>query len=164
MRAARIAEITVGYTGNWLMVKGFDLVLYPLVIFKLGILRGGVVMALLSFVICLLTLRFYDWSKRDWLGIEAIKGMKEYEGNHFLGRCTAWMLRRSDWLACLLLSVKTDPFITTTYLRVGAFSGMSRRDWKIFVASWFISNLYWTFVCFGGVSLLVGAYRAVRGW
>jgi hypothetical protein len=36
------------------------------VIWKLGLLVGGVIMALLSLVACLLTLWFYDWSQRDW--------------------------------------------------------------------------------------------------
>jgi len=32
-------------------------------------------MALASLVVCLLQLWFYDWSKRDWLGIEAVKSV-----------------------------------------------------------------------------------------
>jgi len=33
-----------------------------------------------------------------------------------------------------------DPFIATAYLRQGAFGGMARRDWKIFLLSWLIAN------------------------
>jgi hypothetical protein len=151
----RMLELIVGYTGNWLMVKGFEFVLYPFVIYKLGLVYGGIVMSGVSFVVCLLTLWFYDWAKRDWLGIEAIKQLKDYEGAGWFRRQLARLLKGGDPLACFVLSIKFDAFITTVYLRRGAFAGMTRRDWKIFGASWLIGNVYWTFVCFGGVSALV---------
>ncbi|MFA7344609.1 MAG: hypothetical protein WC003_09915 [Terrimicrobiaceae bacterium] len=50
-----------------------------------------------------------------------------------------------------MLSVHTDQFITTAYLRHGAFRGMTRRDWTIFLGSWLLSNLIWIAVCAGGV-------------
>ena len=56
----------------------------------------------LSFIACLLSVWFYDWSKRDWLGIEAIKSMKEYSGSRKLGRFIAWILRKSDFLARIM--------------------------------------------------------------
>ena len=37
-------------------------------------------MMAISFLICLLILWFYDYSKRDWLGLEVAKDLKEYEG------------------------------------------------------------------------------------
>jgi len=137
------------------MVNGFEFVLYPFVIFKLGLVYGGIVMSILSFIICLLTLWFYDWSKRDWLGIEAIKELKHYEGDGWFRRQLSRLLKSGDPLACVVLSIKFDPFITTAYLRHGAFSKMTTRDWKIFVASWVIGNVYWSLACFGGVSALV---------
>jgi hypothetical protein len=30
-------------------------------------------MMLLSLVVCLAMVKFYDWSKRDWLGISAVE-------------------------------------------------------------------------------------------
>jgi len=152
-------EVAVGLTGNWLMVKGFEFVLYPFVIYKLRLVYGGIVMSLLSFVICLLTLWFYDWSKRDWLGIEAIKQLKDYGGDGWFRRQLSRLLKGGDPLACMVLSVKFDPFITTAYLRHGAFNGMTLRDWKIFVASWLIGNVYWSLACFGGVSALVWLWQ-----
>ncbi len=153
MKIARAIEVLVGYTGNWLMVKGFELVLYPFVIYKLGLVTGGVVMALLSFCVCLLTLCFYDWSKRDWLGIETVKELKDYTGTSRWRRWSSRVLQRGDGFALVLLSIKFDPFITTAYLRRGAFNGLSVRDWRHFLVSWLIGNSYWTFVCFGGVEL-----------
>ncbi len=159
--SARLGELTLGHTVNWLTAYGFDYILYPFAIWKLGLLYGSIVMAILSLIVCLLLIWFYDWSKRDWLGIEAVKEMKNYDGKSRFGRLLRWTLSRSDWLACAVLSVKFDSFITTAYLRHGAFNGMTRRDWRIFLLSWFIGNGYWTLACFGGVKLLSSLWRIV---
>lgn len=39
-------------------------------------------------------------------------------------------------------------------MRRGAFNGMTRRDWGIFLASWLIGNLEWIFVLSGGIWLV----------
>ena len=57
-------------------------------------------------------------------------------------------------MAFVVLSLRYGPFITTACLRHGAYNGLARRDWKIFLGSVVLSNAAWTFVCFGGVSLL----------
>jgi len=70
----------ISYTSsaaNQAIVWAFNFAIYPFVIYRFGILKGGVVMTFLSFIVCMLTIWFYDWAKRDWLGIEAIKSLKE---------------------------------------------------------------------------------------
>lgn len=151
-------ELTAGWAMNFAQEYLFDYLLYPLVIHWLGLLWGGVLMAFASLVFCLLLLRAYDWSQRDWLGIEAVKGLKDYAGPSRWRRLSAWLLQRGDGCACVVLAIKFDPFVTTIYLRHGQFNGLSRRDWRIFFASWVIANVYWTLVCFGGLS----AFRWVR--
>lgn len=158
----RIAELALGYTVNKIIVYGFDFGLYPLVIAWLGLGLGFIVMALLSFIICWLTMKFYDWSKRDWLGIEAIKGLKDYDGSSRYARWLSWVMRKSDPVACVLLSIKFDPFIVTVYLRRGEFGGMTPRDWRIFLLSWLIGNAYWSLMCFGGVSALVWLWAQIK--
>lgn len=148
----RIAELALGHTVNEAICYAFDYGLYPLMIFWLGLGWGFVVMAILSFIVCWLTMRFYDWSKRDWLGIEAVKEFKNYTGTSRAGCLLAWVLRRSDPVACVLLSVYFDPFVVTAYFRRGSFGGMTRRDWNIFLLSWFIGNAWWSVVCFTGIS------------
>ncbi|MEX1117308.1 MAG: formyltransferase family protein [Terrimicrobiaceae bacterium] len=128
----RLGELALGHTVNWLTVQGFDYILYPFVIWKLGPLLGGGIMALASLVICLLTLWFYDWSKRDWLGIEAIKELQEPGEAKGLRKLFARALKAGNIPAFLALSIYTDPFITTAYMRRGAFTAMTRRDWEIF--------------------------------
>ena len=148
----RFFTLTLGHSVNALMVYGFDYVLYPFVIWKLGLLHGGVLMSFASLLVCLLTLWFYDWSKRDWLGIEAVKELRDIEpSGSIFRRVLAWAIQKGDVAACVALSIYTDPFITTTYMRRSAYGGMKKRDWHIFFGSWLISNCWWTIACFGGV-------------
>ena len=159
--AARVAELTLGISAKNIISYSFDYLLYPFVIYRLGIIKGGIVMMALSLLACVILLRFYDWSKRDWLGIETIKGMKDYQGDSKLGRFTAWILRRSDSVVFLFLTIKEDPFITLVYMRHGShkYNGMSPRDWRIFLSSIAISNIYWTLAAYMGLSLVERVLR-----
>ena len=159
---AFISMVAIGHTINKIWDWAFDFGLYPLVIYIFGLVWGFVVMAVLSFIICWLLMKFYDWSKRDWLGIEAIKELKQYNGPSRTGKWLGWVLRKSDPVACLLLSIQFDPFIVTVYLRRGRFGGMNRIDWRNFMLSWLIGNAYWSVVCFTGVSALVWIWRWVN--
>lgn len=159
----RLAELAVGLMANKLMVWAFDFFLYPFIIYRLGIIKGGIVMTFLSFLACIGTMKFYDWSKHDWLGIEAIKGMKDYDGDMKAGRITSWFLKKSEPVAFFFLSIWYDPFIVTAYLRHGAnkFNGMNSRDWKIFMGSLIFSNAYWTLAVYMGISLVEWVWKAI---
>lgn len=159
----RIAELLLGHTLNLITGWAFDFVLYPLVVYWLGLIVGFCVMASLSFLVCWLILRLYDWSGRDWLGIEAIKEFKNYSGPNRSARWFAWAMRRSDPVACILLSIKYDAFIVTSYLRRGHFGSMTARDWRIFVLSWFIGNAWWSLLCFAGVESIAGLWHWLVG-
>lgn len=151
----RVLTVSIGIlVNNVLLSPAFDYILYPFVIWKLGLFMGGIVMVLLSTLCCYFIVLFYDWTKRDWLGIETIKQLKEYTGSTKLGRIAAWILARGDIAAMIFLSIKFDPFVTTVYMRKGAFqfSGIDKRSWIIFFSSAFISNLYWTITMYLGVS------------
>lgn len=160
---ARVGLLGVGLLGNKAIVWAFDFGLYPLVMWRLGLAWGCVVMTLLSFLICYATLLFYDWAKKDWLGIEAIKELRESGSANRWMRYIAVMLRRSELFALFFLSVKFDPFIVTAYMRRGSyqFNGLSRRDWSIFLWSVAISNAYWSVVAFTGVSIFVWLWQKV---
>lgn len=163
--SGRGGELSFGLAAKYLSDVAFDYLLYPFVIFKLGILKGGIVMTFLALIANIMTMKFYDWSKRDWLGIETVKSLKGYEGSKTIGRLMAWALRKSDPIIFLFLSIKFDPFITTAYLRKGAnqFNGMKRRDWKIFISSLILSNAYWTLACYMGISLVEWGWRRIIG-
>ena len=152
--STRIVEITTGITTNQILTILFDYMLYPSVIYYFGILTGGTIMTVLSFLICLLMLRLYDWSKRDWLGIETIKEMKHYHGRSRVLLFLSKLLNKSDLIAFFVLSINFDPFVVTVYLRKGKFNGLSKHDWWVFISSLLISNLYWIIACFLGVTLI----------
>jgi len=158
---SRLVELSLGLTVNQIIVWAFNFFLYPFVIYKFGILYGGGVMTFFSFLVCLGTLKFYDWSKRDWLGIETIKELRGYGGKKGIGRITSWILQKSDPVAFLFLSIKFDAFITTVYMRRGKFNGMGKREWAIFMGSLLISNLYWTLACYMGITVFEWAWKAI---
>jgi len=157
----RLAELFIGVSFISLSNFVFDYVLYPAVVYKFGVLIGGALMTLLSFVTCLLLLQFYDWAKRDWLGIEAIKNIKEYNGDKRIGQFTSWVMKKGDSIAFLFLSLRFDPFITTAYMRHGKYNGMSKRDWKIFTGSLVTGNAYWTLACYTGITLFEWGWKTI---
>lgn len=151
----RLTILATGLLGNQLIVWAFDYLLYPFVLYNFGLWIGGAIMVLLSFFICLLTIYFYDYSKKDWLGIEAIKVLKEQTPNNYFQRVSKFLLQKSELLAFFFLSIRFDPFITTVYLREGAneFSGMKKKDWTIFLLSLAVSNVYWLVIVEAGLDL-----------
>lgn len=158
---ARGGELSIGLTAKYLSDRAFDYFLYPFVIFNLGILKGGIVMTFLAFIANIITMTFYDWSKRDWLGIEAIKELKTYSGNRMMRRFTSWILKRSSPVIFLFLTLRYDAFTTTAYLRHGKFNGMSKRDGTIFMGSLLLANIYWTLACYMGISLVERGWKAI---
>jgi hypothetical protein len=149
----------VGLLGNQLIVWAFDYGLYPFVMWQLGLVWGCVVMTASSAAVCYFSFIFYDWTKKDWLGIEAIKEFKEGLNMGKIAQRVSAILNKSELLAFFVLSLKFDPFITVLYLRKGSyqFNGLTKRDWTIFWSSVVISNIYWSFVAFTGVTIFVWA-------
>jgi len=155
----RIATLGLGYIGNFLMGYAVNWGLDPLVTILLNCKIGGVngfmltwlALIVISFITCYLTLKFYDWSKTDWLGIEAVKTLKELEGSGFK-RMVAKIVRKGDSFAVIALSIIFDPFIVLAYMRHGVnqYNGMTKRDWKIFLVSIVISNGWETVYLYGG--------------
>ncbi|MEN9390126.1 MAG: hypothetical protein RLZZ283_226 [Candidatus Parcubacteria bacterium] len=148
--AKRAARIGVGVTVKYWYDQAFDNGVYPAAILAaqqlfgaaLGPLVAFVPLGLLSAIVSYGELKAYDWSKKDWLGIELVKKIREGgTGEGLIAR----FARLGDVPAFFLLSIFTDPFVTTAYLRKGSdFSGLAPRDKRIFLASVFVSNVYWT--------------------
>lgn len=145
---------------NWII----DYVLYALTIWHLGPIKGGILLAIVLFVVDLLTVRFYDWAKTDWLAIEYAKQRLD---TGYLTRYRAMVASRFSWLwivlGVVILSIKFNPFVTTIVMRNGTYtySGMARRDWIIFVTSHIIGQLYWIGVISGGVAVVRSLYGRI---
>lgn len=167
LRKFNLKVLAVGHTVFHSLDYGFDYVLYPYVIYALGPLRGGIVMAFLSAAVCLAISYFYDLMEKDWLGIETVKELVEnfFKEEEEIARKSwrkrgkkilYWVFHRNKVGQFIFLSLHFDPLITTIYMRPGyhLYNGFSARDWKIFWGSVIISNIWWTGVAFAAVSAL----------
>jgi hypothetical protein len=166
-----IGIITVGHTAKQIEEYVFDWLLYGFVVswatLSYGPIWGALVafliMTPLSALVCWLYIRFYDWLKRDWLGIEVLKELKDAENtDHWFGRFFRKIARAGAIPAFIALSIYGDPFMVTVYFRHGAhtYHGLSKRDWRIFYASVLVSNAFWTlnWAVIVAVALLIWRY------
>ncbi|MBL8189971.1 MAG: hypothetical protein JNK38_18295 [Acidobacteria bacterium] len=133
----------------------YDVVLYTAVIAKWGTLKGGVMMMALSLVVDWVTLRLYDRFKRDVFGIEGLKRVRDSDATTWIGKVLRWALRQNDLVTFVVLTLMTNQFVVTAWLRHGAdeFNGLQRRDWVIFLSSVVLGNLYWIAVVSGAIQL-----------
>lgn len=156
---SKLAIVGVGWTFDYASNFAFEYLLYPLAIGYGGILVGGGIMIVLSVLISLGTIWFYDWSKRDWLGIETIKAVRDKEQGGKITRLIGWLMKKGDLIALVVLSVYSEPVKVTLYMRHGAhqFNGFSKRDWLIFTTSVIIGNVSWALAVWGGLE----AFRAI---
>jgi hypothetical protein len=150
-------SIGLGVAYNIAYSYVFFYVAYPFAIWKLGLAGGGLVMTSMSVALSYAAILVYDRTGRDWFGIETLKEkMRSLNGRTRTGRFLADAIRRSGPLALAALSIKFDPFVTTIYFRPASrrSSGLSGRDWAVFLSSAAIGNGYWLLVMFTGGSLL----------
>ena len=152
----RIGIMGIGFLGNAIMAYAFNWGLCPLIIKRFRLVKGFFLMILASFLVNYATILFYDWAKQDWLGIELVKEVKEYQGDTRTGTITSWVLKQGDPVIFVFLSIKFDPFITTVYMREGAnrFNGMNGKDWMVFLLSTIVGDIYWALTLFWGISLI----------
>lgn len=158
----RLAEIGTGHalyaTFNWF----FDNVIYVYVVFSLGLLTGGVIMTTFSLVQCGATLLLYERMKIDWVGAGSIASLVAMPNPAWWQRVIVWAAKRGSVFIFFALCVLQDPFITTAYFRQGRFDGLSARDWRIFFASVFASNFYWTLRSGAVATVLVSAWHRLH--
>ncbi len=141
----RLAQIGTGralYAAfNWL----FDNVLYVYVVMTLGMFKGGALMMGLSFLVSAVILVAYQRMRIDWVGAGLLAEIRRKPVRTRLENVLVWASSRHPGIVFILLCVLQDPFITAAYFKQGSFERLSRRDWGIFVAAVFVSNLYWIF-------------------
>lgn len=156
----RFLEIGAGHAIYATFNFFFDQVLYVYVVYRFGLLIGGAGMTLLSLVSCLVTLLVYERMQIDWVGSSLLEWIEHHPNPAWWQRVIVWATRHGAAVIFLVLCVFQDPFITTAYFRRGKFDGLDRRDWQIFVASVFISNVYWTLRS----GVVVAVLAAVLKW
>ena len=134
----------------------FEYVVYPVVIGYYGLLLGGGVMIFLSIVLSAIMLVAYDKLKKDWLGIEAIKALRDEEQTNKWVRIIHWLMKKGDLIALIGSSIISEPVKVTLYMRHGSgkFNGFSRRDKLIFFTSVIIGNVAWALAVYGGINII----------
>lgn len=178
----RIATIALGHTFNQIFDWLFNYPLYLFVVEQAGLTKGYVVMAIASFFTCLAFIKFYDWLKVDWLGIEVAKEAKEY-GPAFIKKMNIesgigrilwwpfskiilfilWAVNKGGFIAFMALSIYTDPFIATVYMRKGwgEYNGLNCKDWMVFLASTAIGNAYWAIRTFAILEVAKFSWKSI---
>ena len=137
------------------LVVVYDYVVFGFVIWALGPLLGGGILALSTACLDYLCLRFYQESSRDWLALEYLRSMREYGGRSVWRRCVGWVLRDTPKaVQVLALTPYSNAFLTTVLLRDGSatFAPLTGRDWVLFWTSFLLSQAYWTTLVWLGVA------------
>jgi len=154
----RLAQIGIGHllyaTCNWF----FDNILYVFVVYRLGLLAGGALMTMLSLVVSAATLLVYERMRIDWVGAGSLARLTSSSDPSRGQRIVRWAMRRGKVAIFIALCIFQDPFITTAYFRQGRFNGLDGRDWRIFFASVFLSNFYWTLRSGAAAAILVNIW------
>lgn len=149
----RVGILILGLTGNAMIVNGYDYVVYPFLIANFGLVQGWFYACTGSIILCLLSLWFYDATKQDWFGLEAVKLLRDGPAAGKIRQFFQRIANRGDALAFVVLSLRGDAFLTTVYMRRGSDYQMSSRDWKIFWGSLFLSEIFWGLFIFGAIEV-----------
>lgn len=178
----RIATIALGHTFNQIFDAIFNYPLYMFAVEQMGLTKGYITMAVISLFTCLAFIKFYDWLKVDWLGIEVIKEVggygptliKKMNIKSGIGRVLwwpfskiilfiIWAVGKGGFIAFMALSIYTDPFITTVYMRKGwgEYNGLSRKDWMVFLISTVVSNAYWAIRTFAILEVAKFSWKSI---
>lgn len=163
----KILIFLTGATTFTVVNYSFDFVLYPFVLYKIGIFYGFFLMMFLSFLFCWLYFIIYDYLKRDFLGIEYSKekmsSLIADENSVGLKLLFVKILRQSRALLFVFLSIYFDPFVAVAFERKGNFeyNGLSPRDWRLFILSLIISNGFWSTTVFAGLSFFEFLYKII---
>jgi hypothetical protein len=167
LRKFNLKLLAVGHFVYHALDHLFDYVLYPIVMYKLGLVYGFLVMTTLSGLVCLLMAFVYDFLEKDWLGLETVKELVEkfFKEEEEMAR-RSWrkwwkklfskIFYEYRWGPFVFLSLVFDPFVTTIYIRKGyhLYNGFSKEDWGIFIGSILLSNAWWAIVAFSVVSII----------
>lgn len=166
----RLLLFLTGATTFTVINYSFDFVLYPFVLYNLGVVVGFFTMMFLSFLFCWGYFIIYDYLKRDFLGIEFSKekmsSIIASEDSVGLKLLLVRVLRKSRAFLFVFLSIYFDPFVAVAFERKGnfAYNGLSARDWRLFILSLIISNGFWSTTVFAGLSFFEFLFKLVKDW
>jgi hypothetical protein len=160
----RIAQVT----SSWGLLSAFSWVydnpLWIFIIAWLGVGTGSLIMTFGAMLLNFGFLVVYQKYEIDWLGVSGFANLKEHgdkwaqkvQSHHnFFIRTIFWIpalffrllvcaVRKNNALAFIALSIQTDSFITTAFLRGKVGGKLSQKDYVIFIGSTTLSCIYWS--------------------
>lgn len=150
----KIGLWTTGIGSYYVFTWVYDYLIISGLLLYFGVLNGGIIAMILSTFIDLLSIKFYDWLKKDWLTLETIKELDEKKG--IVGKLFRFVHDKGYVITVLSLSFFLNAFLVTAYMRHGAFqyNGMTKRDWVIFLTSSIVGNGYWILAFAGGITVI----------
>jgi len=128
----------------------FNYPLYGWAMVFFGLIQGWLFMTASSLILCAGFFWRYDKGGVDWLFANAAREWEE-ETRSSSGRFRKIIVSISKSrdsglvgiLTFILASINLDPVIVAVHYRKNHFSGISKRDWGILLASVAIGNLWW---------------------
>lgn len=147
----KLGAIGIGLLTLEVVNQGFDYVLYPLVIYKLGPIDGGVVMIVLALVLNLSLVVLYNITKQDWLGFEWLALQEDRNVGSLVGKA----ISAGRWPAFVFLSWE-DPFKAFVFVRGRKQVGwrFTLTDWQWFLGANLLGNLIWIVMVSGVIETL----------
>ena len=160
----RIAHVATGWglytTWSWF----FDNPLWIFVIGWFGFGVGSVIMIIAAVINNFIFLILHQKDQAKWLGVNGLEILKEeghqwadklHKHKNFFIRIIFWipaklfklivrMVRSNNILAFIALSIETDSFIATAFLRGDVRGKLRTKDYITFLASTILSCFYWS--------------------
>ncbi len=148
-------NLTIGTIVNIAIGYAVSYVSFTFLILQLGYILGLILAWLFSFIVFYTMFLFYAWSKKDWIGMGMIKKNLEKNSNkNLITRLLAYAQTKGEILFFIVLSIKLGPFTSLVYMRnPGDYSKMQKRDWRIFLIGFVITNLFCTVVVLLGIAI-----------
>jgi len=160
----RIAHVATGWglytTWSWI----FDNPIWLFVIGWYGFVVGSIIMTFVAVLNNFTFLLLHQNDQAKWLGVNGLLILKKeghqwadrlHQHKNFFIRIFFWIpahlfkwlvkaVRKNDILAFIALSIQTDSFIATAFLRGDVKGKLRTRDYITFTASTILSCFYWS--------------------
>ncbi len=140
-----VVNVAIGYAASYVLFTFFVVTLGPII--------GLIVSWIISFIVFYCMILFYAWTKKDWIGIEKFKeNIKKETGTSLISKMLIYANRKGEKLFFIALSIKLGPFTSLMYMRdPHDYSKMQRKDWRIFLLGYLITNLFCSVVVLLGI-------------
>ena len=73
----RLGLWVTGIGSYYIFTWVYDYLIISALLLYFGVLKGGIIAMIVSMFLDFFTLKFYDWLKKDWLALEAIKELND---------------------------------------------------------------------------------------